>query len=148
MKPLSTANKMSQNNSNTQWQTLHHHYEKYEQYALFVKLFALAITLMCIISAQANSISLLLIGILWFQEGIWKTYQGRIGDVLIRLEHNKQDSASFFGKENSCANFPLYSQWQENRPNPIILACEYTQNALKPTVVYPYLPLMAIVLFS
>ncbi len=148
MNSSTPANDQSQNVPNTQWQTLHYDHEKYEQYTLLVKLFTIAVTLMCLISSQPSITSLLLISILWFQEAIWKTYQSRIGAALITIEQSEQVLAKPSCLENESPTFQLYSQWQQNRPNAKKLVSEYINNALKPTVLYPYLPLMVIVLFA
>ncbi len=144
----STENHISQNIPNKQWQTLHNDHEKYEQYALLLKSFTIVVTLTCLICSQSSFIGLLLIGILWFQEAIWKTFQSRIAAALITIEENEQILAKPSSLESMSVSVQLYSQWQKNRPSSTNLISEYIKSALKPTVVYPYLPLMAIVLFA
>jgi len=117
-----------------QWETLHNNYENYEQYALIIKLIAIILTTLSITFALNIMLILSMLPILWLQEGIWKTYQSRLSDVIIKLE-----------KENRAA-YPIYSQWQEERPSTIELVSEYISNALKPTVAFPYAPLIVIVL--
>ena len=117
---------------NQQWQTLHNNYESYEQYSLIIKLVTISLTVVAMTLALNMMILFFIIAILWLQEGIWKTYQSRLRDVIIKLE-----------KESDNA-YPLYSQWQENRPSITKLVNEYINSALKPTVAFPYAPLMVI----
>jgi len=117
-----------------QWETLHNNYESYEQYSLIIKLVTISLTVLSITFALNTMLIFFIISILWLQEGIWKTYQSRLSDVIIKLE-----------KENRAA-YPIYSQWQEERPSTIELVSEYISNALKPTVAFPYAPLVVIVL--
>jgi hypothetical protein len=117
-----------------QWQVLHNNYESYEQYALIIKLITVSLTALSMILALNVIFTFFIIAILWLQEAIWKTYQSRLSDVIIKLENDSKDA------------YPLYSQWQENRPNTAKLVNSYISNALKPTVAFPYAPLMVIVL--
>lgn len=116
-----------------QWQTLHNNYESYEQYSLIIKLVSISLTVLAMTLAVNIMLLFFIIAILWLQEAIWKTYQSRLSDVIIELE-----------KESDGA-YPLYSQWQENRPSTVKLVNEYINSALKPTVAFPYAPLMVIV---
>ncbi len=118
-----------------QWQTLHNNYESYEQYSLIIKLVSISLTVLAMTLAVNIMLLFFIIAILWLQEAIWKTYQSRLSDVIIQLE-----------KENNGA-CPLYSQWQENRPSAGKLVKEYINSALKPTVAFPYAPLMVIICF-
>lgn len=119
---------------NPQWKILHNNYEDYEHYALIIKLVTVILSVIGITLAVNMMLILSIIAILWLQEGIWKTYQKRLTDVIIQLEKDCE------------SNYPLYSQFQENRPNTKNLINEYISNALKPTVAFPYAPLMVIVL--
>ena len=69
-----------------EWQQHHSSYEKYELFALVIKLVAIALTLFLIVLIQPMTISLLMLAILWLQEGIWKTYQARINDRVELIE--------------------------------------------------------------
>ncbi|GAA0815777.1 hypothetical protein GCM10009111_14530 [Colwellia asteriadis] len=119
------------------WQTLHNNHEKYEHYALVIKLFSIALVVIAISVNLPTMISLLLLFTLWLQEGIWKTYQARTSDAIITLECAIKDN------DDSIA-CRLYSDWQDNRPRGGALIQEYISSALKPTVMFPYIPLMVI----
>lgn len=127
-----------------QWQTLHNSHEQYEQYALIIKLLAVIATLCIYISSLSILISLALIAVLWLQEGIWKTFQSRAADAIIGIEERLAISDSEQSNDSE-QPFLLYKQWQANRPNAKALINEYIKNSLKPTVLYPYLPLLLLI---
>jgi len=127
-----------------QWQTLHNSHENYEQYALIIKLVAIASTLLVFSFSVATLAAILLIAALWLQEGIWKTFQSRTADAIIAIEEklvlNKSKQSN--GSEQA---YLFYKEWQANRPNSKALVIEYINNSLKPTVLYPYLPLILLI---
>ena len=128
-----------------QWRTLHNNHENYESYALIIKLVATAITLFAFTFSVATFVTFLILATLWLQEGIWKTFQQRTANAIIAIE-NKLDIHNDEQSNESMKPYLVYKQWQENRPNTQVLIVEYVSNSLKPTVMYPYLPLMLIVL--
>ena len=128
-----------------QWQTLHNNHENYESYALIIKLIATAITLFALTFSLASMVSLVLLATLWLQEGIWKTYQQRTVNAIIAIE-NKLALSKAEQTTESIEPYLVYSQWQENRPGIKALITEYVSNSLKPTVMYPYMPLMIVIL--
>jgi hypothetical protein len=124
-----------------QWRTLHNNIECYEQYALLIKLVAAALTVISIQFSVSALFIIFVLGILWLQEGIWKTYQGRLNNAIMKIEILMSDKTNGDATV-SLVNQPLYSDWQSNRPNSAKLINEYISNALKPTVIFPYVPLM------
>jgi hypothetical protein len=128
-----------------QWQTLHNNHENYESYALIIKLVATAITLFAFTLSVATLVVFFILAILWLQEGIWKTFQQRTANAIIAIE-DKLDIHNDEQSKESMKPYLVYKQWQENRPNTQTLIVEYVSNSLKPTVMYPYLPLMLVVL--
>lgn len=128
-----------------QWQTLHNSHEKYEHYALIIKLITIVMTVLLLVFSINMITILLILATLWLQEGIWKTYQQRTASAIIAIE----DRLAFKQLEQTNEFTPahlLYTQWQINRPNSTTLIAEYVQNSLKATVLYPYLPLMLFVI--
>jgi len=123
-----------------EWQSLHKSHEVYEQYALIVKLFSVAATLFSLAFYHENLIIILILAVLWLQEGIWKTYQRR---TCLRIEFIERALT-----ENNGEAFQFYTHWNDNRPNTVGLIMEYIKSSLKPTVIYPYIPLMFITLVS
>lgn len=128
-----------------QWQTLHNSHENYESYALIIKLFATAIFFIAYYLSFNPYVLLLLLGVLWLQEGIWKTYQQRTVDSI----HVIEEKLAINETEQVTSNkqvYLMYSDWENRRPSAKSLIAEYISNALKPTVLYPYVPLIILVL--
>lgn len=123
-----------------EWQALHNSHESYEQYALIIKLFSVAVTLFSLAFYHESMVIILILAVLWLQEGIWKTYQAR---TCYRIELIEQALT-----DNNLEAFQFYRQWSENRPSSAGLVMEYIKNALKPTVIYPYIPLIFIILIA
>lgn len=124
-----------------QWQTLHNSHESYERYALIIKLVAVSLTLASFVFEVNSCLAILIIAITWLQEGIWKTFQQRTSNAILAIE---QKLASSEEEPNLALVKPylFYSEWQGSRQTTIGLIKEYFTNALKPTVMYPYLPLI------
>ena len=123
-----------------EWQSLHVSHEQYEQYSLIIKLFSVALTLFSLAFYQVGLVSVLLLGILWLQEGIWKTYQARTCNRIELIEQAL--------KNNNLVAFQFYSQFAEQRPSAVGLIKEYITNSLKPTVIFPYVPLICIIIIA
>lgn len=134
-----------------EWQALHNCYESYERFALIIKLLSVVLTVLLIIFAQPNIVTLLMLAVLWLQEGIWKTYQARTNDRIELIEEAllniKLEDKSLVNKNNTIA-FQFYHQWSENRTGSASLIKEYIKNSIKPTVIFPYVPLMVIALIA
>jgi len=128
-----------------QWQTLHNSHESYENYALIIKLVAIVLTLLALTFSLVTLVTLLLLATLWLQEGIWKTFQQRTESAIIAIE-DKLELSDDEQTDESTAPYLFYKQWQANRPSTKGLICEYISNSLKPTVLYPYFPLMFVVI--
>lgn len=127
----------------SEWQVLHYSHEKYEHLALLIKLFSVALTVFTITSSLSCLIAMLLLAVLWLQEGVWKTFQARTSARIEAIENaintNKNTESKFDA-------FYFYNHWSQNRPTTTNLISSYIKSALKPTVIYPYLPLMIVVL--
>ena len=131
-----------------QWQTLHNNHENYENYALIIKLVAILMTIFSFALSITTIVTLLLLAVLWLQEGIWKTFQKRTENAIIAIENmldlNENDQTS--KSTSDCATpYLVYKQWQANRSGTTALITEYVSNSLKPTVLYPYFPLILVV---
>lgn len=119
--------------SRREWEILHRDHERYEQFALVIKLFAVAIVLSCWVFAVDALLTTIFILVLWLQEGIWKTYQARIGAQLLRVEQIMREPAN-----TAIRPYQLYSSWETQRSSGATLIGEYLRNAVRPTVAYPY----------
>lgn len=133
-----------------EWQSLHNSHEQYEHFALIIKLVTVIITVVLLVFTLQSTLILLILAVLWLLEGIWKTYQARTSDRIIILEQaileTRQDNN--LSIELQTNTFQFYSQCIDNRAGSVSLVLEYLKNAIKPTVMYPYLPLMLITLIA
>lgn len=120
-----------------EWTVLQQQFDSYEKFSLLIKLCHI-IPLMILMAL--NSLPLVLIffsSTLWLLDGIWKTFQFRIEDRLLVIEnaikHQTNDTAYQFN-----------STFLAERPNTITLVISYLKNALRPTVAYPHVVLIAL----
>src|SRR5689334_8405141 len=92
-----------------EWATLQNNYEQYERTALLIKLTAIVFgAIICFSGESMAAIALILV--LWVQEGIFKTYQSRLGDRLLRIEALIKQS------DAETAPFQLHTEWLASRP--------------------------------
>lgn len=126
-----------------EWIILHRDYERYEQFALVIKLLAVGTCLMCWLFSLGIVVSSLFVCVLWLQEGIWKTYQARIGARIVLVEKMMVEPAIAVN-----AVFQLYGSWGATRKGAVRLLAEYFSNSLRPTVAYPYVVLVLMTLAS
>ena len=119
-----------------EWQALFRAHEQYEMAALAIKLLAL-----CMFAGAWGAPWLwALLSLLWLQEGVLKTFQGRLAARLLRLEQLLR-----LGSASAGEAMQLHSQWLQKRPAGLGLLKEYLKSALRPTVALPY-PLLLILL--
>jgi len=127
------------NDFQNEWAIIHNDIEKYERFSLIIKLFSILICTLSITSSSNPFVTIFIILVLWLQDGIWKTFQQRFESRILIIESNIKNKTD----NNS---FQLYSEWQANRSGAIKLVTEYILNSLKPTVAYPYIVLISILL--
>ena len=124
---------------NQEWITLQNNYEQYERSALFIKLASVAIWTIAL-SAGLNEILIgIVMLILWLQESIFKTYQSRLGNRILRVENLIKQNI-----QTEDVAFQLHSDWVGQRRGGISLIVEYLKHALKPTVAFPYVVLLLV----
>lgn len=116
-----------------EWLALQGQHERYEALALGVKLAAFAVVLFAPDPLRAVP----LLALLWLQEGVLKTFQGRLGDRLLAVEPALKSGAD-------AAAMQLHSDWLASRPRGAGLVLQYLKSALRPTVALPYPLLMAV----
>ena len=124
-----------------EWITLQNNHEQYEKNSLLIKLFAVALFAAALAVGMNDALSVLLIAVLWLQEGIFKTFQSRLGARILHLETLLKAEPSPPG-----AAFQLHSDWATQRTSGARMIAEYLRNALRPTVAYPYVVLLLITL--
>lgn len=117
-----------------EWQTLQGNHEQHEQNALFIKLACLALCLAGLASGLALTWIAFTVAICWIQEGIFKTYQSRLGDRLLCVE-------ALLAQSNPMPSaMQLHTDWLASRPGGGALLGGYLISAARPTVAFPYLP--------
>jgi len=127
------------NDFQNEWAIIHNDIEKYQRFSLIIKLFSILICTQSFAYSSNPFVTILIIVVLWLQDGIWKTFQQRLESRILIIESNIKNKTD----NNS---FQLYSEWQENRSGTIKLVTEYILNSLKPTVAYPYIVLISLLL--
>lgn len=119
-----------------EWLALQAQHERYEALALAVKLAAFVVA----VAVADLALALAVLALLWLQEGVLKTYQGRLGDRLLVVERAL--------KVGEGMPMQLHSDWLDARPRGAGLLTQYLQSALRPTVALPYPLLMALLLWA
>jgi len=119
-----------------EWQILQGNHERHEQNALFIKLACLALCLAGLASRLPLYWTALTVLLCWLQEGIFKTYQSRLSDRLLFVELQLRQAQS------APAAMQLHSDWSASRPRGTALIISYAVSACRPTVVFPYLPML------
>lgn len=130
------------NDLQNEWVIIHGDIEKYERFSLTIKLFSVLVSALLIAYVVDKWVAVVLILVLWLQDGIWKTFQKRLEIRIVYIEQKLQNKTD----KNSLA-FQLYSQWEDKRRGVTELIKEYLINAAKPTVAYPYALLALLMLF-
>ena len=119
-----------------EWQTLQNNHEQHEKSALLIKLTSLIICAAGIAASVPAFWLAITVLLCWLQEGIYKTYQARLVERLLTVE------ALLRLAEPPAEAMQLYTAWTAHRPSGIGLIAGYAVSALKPTVAFPYLPIL------
>lgn len=124
-----------------EWTTLQNNHERYETGALLIKLAGVAAWVAGVAWGLNDKLVGVMLLVLWAQEGIFRTFQARLGERILRVEAligtNGADQAEG-------AAFQLHSEWLAARPGFAGLLLEYGKSALRPTVAFPYAVLLLI----
>lgn len=123
-----------------EWVALQHDYERYEGRALAIKLAAVLVFFAGAALQLSPWLVCLMLLVLWLQEAIFKTYQSRLGDRLLQLEHQ---IAAWGRLGEASLPFQLHSNWLAYRRSTVGLLGEYLSMACRPTVAFPYVVLFA-----
>lgn len=134
------------NNNNPlgqEWLALQGQSERYETGGLHIKLFTIALTLYGLVTTVPATWLCGLVAVLWLQEGIYRTFQSRLGQRILRVEDLIRQVASqpSAGQQQGGA-FQLHSEWLAGRQGALGLVREYVGSACRPTVAYPYVLLL------
>jgi hypothetical protein len=128
----------------SEWVTLQNQYDSYEKCSLAIKLTSVLFCGVLLFALHSGLWTAMFIAILWLQDGIWKTFQNRIGlrlEVIEQAIHQSQNDNN--GTPEAGMQFNL--AWAQSRPNTIGLVIEYVTQSCKPTVAYPHLLLIMLV---
>ncbi len=125
-----------------EWGILQALHERYEFGALAIKLLAVLLFFAAAMFGLQGEWLAVMVVLLWLQEGIFKTSQTRLGARLLTLEQ-------LIAQDQSAAGlaFQLHSSWLASRPGTLGLLAEYARSALRPTVAFPYAPLLLLALW-
>lgn len=123
-----------------EWQTLQNQHEHYERSALVIKLTCLAVAVVALAAGLTLALVCALIALFWVQEGIFKTFQGRLTERLLQVEDLLARTTPTPGQA-----MQLQTGWLARRPRGLALIAEYLASTVRPTVAFPYVPLLAIV---
>ena len=130
----------------SEWITLQNQFDSYEKFSLAIKIFSILLCCMLIFALDVGFESLVVVAILWLQDGIWKTFQARIGQRLEVVEQAIQDNPHHLPEHPLQMGMQFNLAWSQSRPSAIGLVGEYIKQSLKPTVAYPHVVLMGLII--
>jgi hypothetical protein len=120
-----------------EWCLLQNQFESYEKHSLYIKLSSILMLFLSeIFSVSMTSIFLILL-VLWLQDAIWKTFQSRIEPRLLKIEKNIREKTE--GSE-----FQFNKEYQLVETSGLSKILEYAKQAIRPTVAFPHIVLMII----
>lgn len=120
-----------------EWATLQNNCERYESGSLWIKLVAVVLVGAGVAVGLEWWFLGLLVLVLWLQEGIFKTFQARLGERLLQLEGLLGQKSPPPGRA-----FQLHTDWLAARKGTVGLLAEYAASACRPTVAFPYAVLL------
>lgn len=129
-----------------EWLLLQNQFDSYEKFSLIIKLVSIGLLAYAGFSDNMNPLVCLLLFVLWLQDAIWKTYQSRIEHRLLLVENFLSNPQELENTDGSAYQFNrLYIK---NKSSSIMLFVEYFRQAVRPTVAFPYVVLLAILGFE
>ena len=129
----------------SEWVTLQNQYDSYEKYSLVIKLINVLFCGVLLFALHAGLWTAVIMVILWLQDGIWKTFQNRIGQRLEVIEQALLQEQQNQKSESPVEGMQFNLAWAQSRPNAIGLVTEYVTQSCKPTIAYPHLLLIVLV---
>lgn len=132
---------MTTSHLSQEWQTLQANHEQHERNALLIKLVCVALCLAGLAAHVSADWLALVVALLWVQEGIIKTYQSRLSDRLLKVEAMLLALATPTHTPVHAA-MQLHTEWLANRPSASSLIASYAVSSCRPTVAFPYVPLL------
>lgn len=125
----------------TEWCLLQNQFDSYEKHSLYIKLLSIIVLLAAEISDVISIIIVLVLVVLWLQDAIWKTFQSRIEPRLLQIE-------KYISEKSEESVFQFNSEYHRDRLSGISLIKEYVRQSIRPTVAFPHIVLILILLFQ
>ena len=133
---------MSVKELGTEWCLLQNQFDSYEKHSLYIKLISIIVLLAANIAGQINAFTLLILLVLWLQDAIWKTFQSRTETRLLQIENHIAEA----GEESRGHSFQFNSEYHKIRRCGSSLVCEYARQSIRPTVAFPHVLLIFMLL--
>lgn len=144
-----------------EWTLLQNQYDSYEKFSLVIKLVCLSLSSFLFYQDMAAFYLVVIIALFWLQDAIWKTFQSRIETRLLALESaleqaNTEENSNTETSTNRHSNdklqtltaFQFNRDFAVNRPSAIALIFSYFTQAIRPTIAYPYVVMVALILLN
>ncbi len=117
-------------------------FDSYEKHSLAIKLMSVAVTVIAVFSnGQGIAAFIAVLLVLWLQDAIWKTFQSRIEQRLLKIEQALADN-------DALTPFQFNRDFAQQRRGFSGLLQEYIGQAVRPTVAYPHAALVLITALS
>lgn len=123
----------------TEWCLLQNQFDSYEKHSLYIKLLSIVVVLAVEMSGATSVFVVLVLVVLWLQDAIWKTFQSRIEPRLSQIEQ-------YILEKSEESAFQFNSEYQRVRLTGISLIGEYVRQSIRPTVAFPHIVLILILL--
>ncbi len=125
----------------TEWCLLQNQFDSYEKHSLYIKLLSVIVLLAAEVSDVINIFIVLVLMVLWLQDAIWKTFQSRIEPRLLQIE-------KYISEKSEESAFQFNSEYHRGRFSGISLINEYVRQSMRPTVAFPHIVLILILLIQ
>jgi len=125
----------------TEWCLLQNQFDSYEKHSLYIKLLSVIVLLAAVISDVTSIITVLVLMVLWLQDAIWKTFQSRLEPRLLQIE-------KYISEKSEESAFQFNSEYHRSRLSGISLINEYVRQSIRPTVAFPHIVLILILLIQ
>ena len=132
---------MNDNGLETEWCLLQSQYDSYEKHSLYIKLMSVVVVLTSEVMGGTSLFILLLMAVLWLQDGIWKTFQSRIEFRLLQLENSISEGTAERG-------YQFNNGFLKTRMSGLALIAEYVRQSIRPTVAFPHIVLVVMYAFK
>ena len=124
-----------------EWCLLQNQFDSYENHSLLIKLTSIVVATASCITDYAGMLTALIVIILWGQDAIWKTFQSRVESRLLLVERS-------IGDGSDQRPFQFNSRYQQHRLSGMSLVREYLDQAIRPTIAFPHLVLLPVLLIN